>query len=547
MSNFLNFIEEDIEAKKTLLTTLPLNTKTDIKKYNLNIDNIVDKYNEYKASVKKYIDTKSKSFSVKKTVNANLDNINKYIENLEHVRFILNPSNTYFEKHGFDNLIYKISNYKDSDFNALNEIISQFLDKFELVGITLSNDEFDYTYYVYEFMTSFLEVRNNKEGNYDKVLEIFEKIYWLNPEIIEHIELNFRKLIKKYQRKFNNYVQELQQEVKIKNKIQDYEDCIEKLKVAYEELNSIDEERIPEIIELAKTGNIEINNYFEESKIRTSAFSSLVIDLAKLDDKIFMVKFYDNLKKLKSNVEELYNYIKFTPIIREFKIEYEKQISSDNKNSDKNLKAMAGEISKKESALDRLNKRIFSGRISLFKSKNTEVLKRLKMESVKKAKDLYVLYSEYDKEYFKSKVLSILNSSITIPELFHLYYSFDYFKKMVIKKVFGINDYNEIIKYSDSFDLFAMNPTNIIVNGVLVFEEINLARIIVNKYRLENINLLEENLTFDELNPLIEKIKLILRIKTIEESDVTVEKIWFMVQVEKYNKLENKKEENTEK
>jgi hypothetical protein len=116
------------------------------------------------------------------------------------LRFILNPSNTFFEKMGFDNLLFEISNYYDFNFNSLNEIINRFLDKFELAGITISNHDFDYTCYVHEYMTSFLEVRNKKSENYDEVSEIFEKIYWVNPEIIEHIELNFRKLIKKHEK-----------------------------------------------------------------------------------------------------------------------------------------------------------------------------------------------------------------------------------------------------------------------------------------------------------------------------------------------------------
>jgi hypothetical protein len=62
MSNFIKFIEEDIEAKKTLISTMPINTKRDIKKYNEKITAILEKYNEYKARVKKYLDTKSKSF-----------------------------------------------------------------------------------------------------------------------------------------------------------------------------------------------------------------------------------------------------------------------------------------------------------------------------------------------------------------------------------------------------------------------------------------------------------------------------------------------------
>jgi hypothetical protein len=118
---------------------------------------------------------------------------------------------------------------------------------------------------------------------------------------------------------------------------------------------------------------------------------------------------------------------------------------------------------------------------------------------------------------------------------------------MAIKKVFNITTYDEITKYSDNFDLFAMNPTYIIINGVAVFEENNLAKVIINKYRLDNINLNEENLNPDDLKPLLDKVELLLRIKVIEESSTTVEKIWFMAQVEKIDKAEEKKAEEARK
>ena len=41
MNNFLEFIQKDIEAKKKMLSTLPIKTKTDKKKYNEEVDKII--------------------------------------------------------------------------------------------------------------------------------------------------------------------------------------------------------------------------------------------------------------------------------------------------------------------------------------------------------------------------------------------------------------------------------------------------------------------------------------------------------------------------
>ena len=104
---------------------------------------------------------------------------------------------------------------------------------------------------------------------------------------------------------------------------------------------------------------------------------------------------------------------------------------------------------------------------------------------------------------------------------------------MVIQKVYEINSYDEIIKYSTNFDLYAMDLTNIIITGIPVFEESEIPRIISNKYRLCNVNVTENDLQEENLQNLLNKISLILRIKKIEDSPLSIEKIWFMTLVEK--------------
>ena len=65
MSNFLKFIEDDIQAKRTLFSTMPTKTKRDIKKYNEKIDQTMNIYEGYRANVKKYLEAKSRSFNIK--------------------------------------------------------------------------------------------------------------------------------------------------------------------------------------------------------------------------------------------------------------------------------------------------------------------------------------------------------------------------------------------------------------------------------------------------------------------------------------------------
>ena len=403
MLKFNDFIQKDITAKKTLISTLPTKTKANKKKFNLSIETIEEKYNEYKSSVRNYLLAKSRSFNVEDE-ESNSEKINEEIVSLEHVKFLLNPSNTYFEKMGFDTLLYQLNNYYIFNFNSLNDIINSFLDKFESVGIRLTGDDFNYTCYVHEYMSSFLEVRYKKNKKYDKVSEIFEQIYWVNPDIIAHIELNFRKLIRENAKQFDAYILRLQRDVMHRNNITNYVGCMEKLKSAYIELSMANKEELYEIVNMAKANEFDINQYLENSKVRIAAFESLIPNTIDYKDSNQMNKVCIALEKLKSNIEEYDRYLEFTPLFDSFKEEYQSLKDSNNKEY-KGLKNVEEQIATKEKELDRLNRKIFGGKPGFFEFKSDNDLKHLKIESVRKAKELYELYKEYDKEYFKDIVL----------------------------------------------------------------------------------------------------------------------------------------------
>lgn len=541
MNNFLDFINEDIDTKRTLLTTLPTKTNTNKKKFNETIDSMIKKYETYETSVRNYMLAKSRSFALKPEENESIEKIKEKIEALDNVRFLLNPFNTYFEKMGFDDLLYQINHYYVFNFSSLNDIINGFLDKFELIGMRLTSDDFNYTCYVHEYMSSFLEVRYKKAKDYEKVSEIFEQIYWINPEIVEHIELNFRKLIKTNEKKFEMYITKIQRNAMAKNSVKNYYECLEKLQSLYIELNMKSKEDINDIVTKALNGEIDIEQLRDGSKVKSNAYDALIPDNL-LNDAKAMTRIIKALDKLKLNIEEYSSYLALVPIIDNFKEEYSKFIIDTPKKSEtKELHDVKESISSKELELEKINKKILSGKPGFFEFKSDSSLKQLKMESLQKAKELYELYKKYDEEYFKDKVLNLLTKSMTVTDFLNLYYSFDYFKKIAIRKVYNLETYEDVLKYSDNFDIFAMDPTNLIIDGVFVFEENEIPKVIANKYRLNNIRINEEDLAEENLDALLNKILIILRENVINKSDLTVDKIWFMQNVEKLISKENTK------
>lgn len=537
MNNFLEFIKSDIESKKTFLLSIPTNNKTNVKKFNENVASIYESYSNYKESILKYINAKSESFeNVKET---KLDEkLVKQLDEYKKIAMFFNPLNTFKEKLGLDSLLYDIHNYSYFTFENINKTIQSLIDKFKVAGIGLTSNDFKYTCYVKEYMDEFFACN----GDFNKLSPVFEKIYWHNPNLIEHIELNFRKLIKKYRKEFEQYVSKEKEEALNKNGFKDYDELAKTYKDKYAEYISGKEESLFEIIKMAKESKIEINNYFPDSKFRTTAFSTLTINPINYENANEFNKLLDTLKKLKGNVLEYNNYLKFLPLFKHFKEKYEKLDSQETNASA--LKTIESQISAKESKLDSLNNKIFDGPasaiFSLFDKKSPDHVKKLKLESIALAKELYDLYYEEEKLRFESIVLEMKNeSAIMASDVIKLYYSFDFYKRETLASVFELTTYDDIINLCNEFNEFASNPTNIIIQGIDVFEGSDMADVVCNKYRLENINISATDLDENNIVSLINKIDFVFRIYQIEHSKLSIEKIWFIVQNTKIQDKEN--------
>ena len=534
MNNFLEFINKDIDGKKEQLNSLPLRTKVNKKKFNETLDKMTDKYEQYKDNVYKYLTVKAKNL-IKLKKNNDDEELIDLINKLEWAKNLLNPFNTFVEKMGFDSLLYQFNCCYTLNFKSLNHIINGFLDKFELAGIILEENDFDYTCYVKQYMESFLEVRNKGDKDYTKISEIFEQIYWLNPELIQHIDLNFRKLIRTHANVFDNYLNRLKLEAKEALGLEDYDDCLNRLVDAYTKLNTNNKETIDDVVRLSIDGTIDIEHYKPENKVRKVAFNALLGEDFDVTNNNKFNRVCEDLDKLKYNLLELSNYLNFEPLFDEFKKQFNKLENSGNNKKNKEIKEFENKIIKMEDELDKLNNKISSGKKSIFGGKLSELdIKNLKIDSVLKAKELYELYKQYEKEYFKDKVETIISSNMSISDLLRLYSSFDYFKKLTIQSVFEVESYDEIVDLADKYDSFASNPLNNIMEGALVFGEFDIPKTIVAKYRLSGITVDEESLNEDNINALINKINIVIRTNIINNSNVPIEKIWFVTKVNNY-------------
>ncbi len=538
MDNFFNYIKEDIAVKTELLSTLPTKTKANISKYNETIDDIEAKYKHYKENVKKYLADKSMSIKYEdKNIDSNeqIQQQETILKNYEEAGKYLNPYNTYFEKLDFDQLLHKLSHYADFDFVKLNNIIKTIYDKFSLVNIRLSGSSFNSTPYVNEYMTKFIELISTQGYDFYNIEKDFETIYWVNPNLVKHIELNFRQLIVKHAREFESYVDKQKMELMVKNAVGDYTDYLNKYKEAHQNALYAKKESVKDIIELATTGEININSYLKDSKERNKANSMLVIEDPNRNYNQDNQDLYSNIRILKNVIQEYKTYLEFTPLIN-----YSKE-KLKNFSAPKTMIELKKDIEESENAIEKLNKAVrgeaeeqgFFAKLFSKNKTSTKSPKQLLTELLVTADELLLSYQMIDTINFADTLKKVVNDNTTVEELLSVINAYDYFKFLEISEANKIEKYDELLEQVEKFTKFATNPNNMVITSIPAYQEYDVAKVIIDKYRVININLTPDILTSNNLDSLLGYIDIFLRSKQIEDSGITAEEIWFMIETKK--------------
>ena len=565
MSNFNEFIIEDITVKKELLSTMPLNNKTNIKKYNEKINNIQEKYKIYKKSLLAYVVELNNNLLIEKT-ESNIEKLEEKIEILESGIRYFDPYMSVNEKCGFEGLKYNIKHFNDYNFESMNKIIDAYMKKFEIAGVKLTAEDFTTTVYSNEYMKAFIDNKNiNGQDNYESLSPLFEKLYWKNPDLILQISDDFRVALKIYENKLNDYIEEKKRHFTEVYKFKNYNECLVTLKKAYERLYEEQKETIYDIVEYARNGEIEINNYKEDAKVRNDVLSELIIDYDSIKNTPQMDKVYENLFLLERNIQEYIDYNNSLPLIESFKKNYEEHKKmleekygekngedKDNKEKPKKEKKkkakgnneLENQLSDLLDKIEENNNYIKKGKKG-FKKFSSSQIEEFKEKSIVLAKELRIIRHKLRMIEVGVRIdLMFEKQPITIESMLQVLYRFDQMKRELIRQVYSPEKtIEEMVEYYHKFDSYANNPTHYIINNILMFEDSNIDNVLMNNYRLKGIRIREDNLRPENLEELLNKIKMLLRINTINKSNVTAEDIWFKLQAEKLIQKETPKEE----
>ena len=341
-------IIKKIEAEKEVLSTMPRNNKKNIQKYVQKIQELKNEYQE--AEDKIFIEIKK----VYKNITSVEENpkINKKsaeIEELSKFLEILDTAQTSYEKMGLDKRIYKLGKFYKENLESINEEILACINEFENVGIKLTEKDFDYSVYVNDYMKTFFEERNNITS--DTLKNKFESVYWQCPDLIIHIELNFRYIYLKNQKEIDKYF-ESKRDFVIKQTNVSSQMIIEKYEKNQRELIAYKDMDKYRIINKFLTGKLDIKDY-EEDKIKQEYSKMFLKDICNVKTKKDQREMNEDSIKFLRSLIEYKNFINYKFIYEDIKKKYEQK--DEHKNS---YNAIRKEIVSQEKKLKKLNKKI---------------------------------------------------------------------------------------------------------------------------------------------------------------------------------------------
>ena len=155
---------------------------------------------------------------------------------------------------GFDTLLYSLTHYYKNDLAAVNADIKEALSKFELVGITLTENDFVYSNYARKYMKELLV-----NDELERMKDIFEDLHWKCPDVISHIETSLRILFNKNIKSFEKYIEDRKKEVILDNLT--YDDYVIKRGNLVKELYDLENYENSILVNKFMEGKLLFNDY----------------------------------------------------------------------------------------------------------------------------------------------------------------------------------------------------------------------------------------------------------------------------------------------
>lgn len=508
MRNLDEFVS-DVNLKKEILETMPKNNVRDLKAYISKLQENLSIAQEEQAALEDEIKKRYKKIRGPK-ISDELKNMMQRLENSEGVLYLLNEMDTSYEKMNLDKALFNLNHYYSKNLEMVNDTILYCIKKFEEVGVKLELKDFNYSEYVKEYLKVFFAEMEKGTINSNKTKNKFDEIYWKCPNLIIHIVLNIKYLYLRKEKEIDKYFKNQKTNL-IKNFTA--KDIIER---TFELSRQVDEyiSNSKEIItNKLLDGELNIKDYSEKN-ITDCYLKFIDEDDLNLNNEEKINETDKGLDKLLNSLCEYKMYLESKFIVDDIvKIYNEKE---KYKNAYANT---LKEINKKEKK-----------RISLNSKLEKNGLFNKSKDKIRNERDLIIdeltkLHKELEQNKVYNTILEKLDDNSNIKEALMLANSFYRYTFLCICEKFKGIEENDIEEKIQNLEAFINYPYCTIINNIKMTENKEIWMIIKDRYKLLNINIEKEDLELDNIDPLINTIKVIMQAHNIRKNKIDLNKI----------------------
>ena len=497
-------ITDEIAEIRENISILPHTKKADKKKYTEYLAKNITDYKEKEEYIKEEI-IKRKTKYLEIVQNPKI----KELANLEpdyNKIMCLSPLTSSLNKMGLDINLFKLKYYYKNNINEVNIAIKTIIKIFKEVGLTLTLDDFNYHKYVKEYMKMVFAKNIDAKTLYTE----FEKIYWACPEIITIIRLNFYSIYFNNKKQIDAYYTKTYKE----ENLNIYIDKLIKQQKEYDTLTHSDKRFI---IDKFLNNELLLNDYTETNI--TKLFNRYLNDKENEHN-------YDNLLKLLLNLKEYKEFTEYKSILETIVNLYKDKNTYQNLYNNK-LK----EISKNESELFSLNKKL--NKKGIFKPKEDKQRElSLKIDTI--LETLNTEYNELEEISIKDQIYNNIKDDTDLKETLEIVsinikYFYDFYKEEYTNLTI-----EELIKLINKLKKYLYTNNLNIISNVKIVDNENICQNITDHYSLLNINITESDLE-EDIDTTIKNINTIITYYDIQKLNLDINKIEFLVQVQKNN------------
>lgn len=527
-------INNQIEVDKEVLSVLPKNTKKNLQIYKDKAQEIKQEYNTFLNEI--YSEIKRRYLKIKSIKpDEQIEKLSKEIDHLSKIS-LLDKNTTSFEKMELDKSLYILKRFYKNNLELINNAIVECLNKFNEVGVPLDKEDFNFSVYTKEYMTVLFEELKKGDVNSTRIKDLFEQIYWKCPDIIIHIELNFRSIYFKNEKIINRYFDEVKKQI-TKELGLDEEKTLERfnsLQSKYIETKNKDTALIIDKF----LNNVMFTKDYEENNIKKQYKKILGLDIEELDIKK-LDEINKNIFRLQNSLYELKNYFKF-------KFIYDEAINiyKSNEKYKNTYNAKMKQIKKIESNLIKVNKKIerlenHKGLIQKLFFKNGKRLEKITNNTNAQIIELKNTYRDLEESKIKNIISVSLNDNSTIYDVLLLASRFYSFLVNTIIDTFPDIVQDDIQDLVEKFKGFISYPKMTIINNIKISGDKDILLMVKDKYNLCNINISKEDIEEDKISDLISTVNILCENNYIINSNVTKKDIQFATLAKKIVETDN--------